>query len=115
MKSYLVEYSETAEAELAAIFLWLLRRTPRTVQRWLEGLEAKIADLSFMPRRFAIASEQPAFNREVRVLLYDKYRVLYTLLDTNGDGEEETVRILHIRHGAQDFSLPPVENEEDEN
>ncbi|MBC7526878.1 MAG: type II toxin-antitoxin system RelE/ParE family toxin [Chthonomonadaceae bacterium] len=109
MKTYLVDYSEIAEAELDTILLRMIRLSPRTANRWQEGLTSAIEDLSSMPRRFAVAREQPDFNREVRALLYGKYRVLYTILDTDGNGEEDTVRILHIRHGSQDFSLPTEE------
>lgn len=37
----------------------------------------------------------------MRQLLFGGYRVLYTVVDANDDGTPDTVRILHVRHGAR--------------
>jgi plasmid stabilization system protein ParE len=55
-----------------------------------------------MPKRCPLARENEYFSNEIRQLLYGQgrniYRIIFTVL------EEEnicTVRILHIRHAAQ--------------
>jgi plasmid stabilization system protein ParE len=55
-----------------------------------------------MPKRCPLARENADFSQEIRQLLYGKgrsqYRVLFALFD---ELEESTVRVLHIRHAAQ--------------
>ena len=42
---------------------------------------------------------------ELYQLIYGRgasaYRVLYYLVDAEGSGKTDTVRVLHVRHGAQ--------------
>lgn len=109
MSRYKVIPSERADADLERIQFYLMGKTPHKVEKWTQGLLDALDTLEEMSRAYAVAWEQPAYGYEVRALLYGNYRVLYTILDTDGDGEEDTVRILHIRHGAQDFSLPAEE------
>jgi plasmid stabilization system protein ParE len=40
------------------------------------------------------APENRSFKREIRQLLYDQYRILFTI-------RGRTVRVLHVRHGAR--------------
>ncbi len=47
-----------------------------------------------MPERCAHAPENRWFKREIRQLLYDQYRILFTI-------RGRTVRVLHVRHGAR--------------
>jgi len=55
-----------------------------------------------MPKRCPIARENEYFTNEIRQLLYGKGRNLYRILFTIVEGENiSTVRILHIRHAAQ--------------
>ena len=49
--------------------------------------------------------KKTASGREVRQMLYRQgrttYLVLFCLVDADHDGKEDTVRVLHVRHGAQ--------------
>ena len=55
-----------------------------------------------MPKRCAIARENEYFSNEIRQFLYGKGRNSYRILFTIVEGENiSTVRILHIRHAAQ--------------
>ncbi len=49
-----------------------------------------------------LAPESAFFKEEIRQLIYGKYRILFTV-------EGETVFVLRVRHGAQDY-LKPEEN-----
>lgn len=55
-----------------------------------------------MPKRCPIARENEYFSNEIRQLLYGKGRNSYRIFFTIVEGENIlTVRILHIRHAAQ--------------
>jgi hypothetical protein len=55
-----------------------------------------------MPKRCPLARENQYLSKEIRQLLYGKgrnsYRILFTIVETE---EMSVVRILHIRHAAQ--------------
>jgi plasmid stabilization system protein ParE len=66
--------------------------------RWFVALQDAIASLAESPQRCPLAPENAAFPFEVRHLLYGRrpnvYRILFTI-------EDQTVYILHIRHGRR--------------
>jgi plasmid stabilization system protein ParE len=99
--SFRTEFTEVADMEAQDTFLWLLGRSPQQAGRWLEGLERAVASLTEFPTRCPLAPENDAFEVEVRQLLYGAYRLLFTLVDSDEDGTADTVRLLHVRHGAR--------------
>ncbi len=103
--SFIVETSDVAEAEIDAAYFRLSARNPEFAGRWLEGIYRKIATLDTFPMSHARVSESDVLGREVRRMLYRNgrtvYRILFTLMDTDGDGEADTVRVLRVLHGAQ--------------
>ena len=101
--SYYVEVSSTAEAEADSTFLRLSQVTsPEKARQWYEGLLKAIESLSEMPKRCPLARENESFSKEIRQLLYGRgrnsHRILFTIIESD---EVATVRILHIRHAAQ--------------
>jgi plasmid stabilization system protein ParE len=100
---FLIEFTDVAEMEVQDTFLWLLGRSPDHAGRWQAGLEASVNSLAEFPTRCPLAPESDQFDVEVRQQLYGRYRILFTLVDADGDGAEDTVRILHVRHGARRF------------
>lgn len=98
--AYRIEVSDTADAEADAAYFWLLGRSPEVAGRWYEGLLRAYRSLADFPGRCPLAPEASRFpDVEVRQLLYGRgssaYRILYCIL------EPDTVRILHVRPGAQ--------------
>ena len=98
-----IEISSVAEAEADSAFLLLSRITsPEKARQWYEGLLRAIESLSKMPKRCPLARENQNFSPEIRQLIYGRgrnsYRILFTIVESN---EAVTVRILHIRHAAQ--------------
>jgi len=81
--------------------LFMMGRNPGYAQRWQDGLEQAAVSLETFPRRCPLAHENDSFPYEVRQLLYASHRILFTLIDADADGEDDTVRILHVRHQAQ--------------
>jgi hypothetical protein len=70
-----------------------------------------------LPGRRSLAPENDFFlDVELFQLIYGKgngsYRVLYYLIDADGDGEADTLRVLHVRHGAQQKLGLSVSDEE---
>ena len=55
-----------------------------------------------MPKRCSLARENDYFSQEIRQLLYGRgrnsYRIIFTIVESQ---EISIVRILHIRHAAQ--------------
>jgi plasmid stabilization system protein ParE len=100
---YQVEISSVADTEADSAFLRVSQITsPQRASEWYAGLLRAIDSLSSMPKRCPLARENEYFSNEIRQLLYGQgrniYRIIFTVL------EEEnifTVRILHIRHAAQ--------------
>ncbi len=103
--SFTVATSEVAEAEIEAVFLSLFLRNPDFAARWLEGLNRVIAALDTFPGRHARVDEGGLQGQEIRRVIYRNgqtvYRILFVLLDADGDGEDDTVRVLRVLHGAQ--------------
>ena len=102
---YRIDISEAAEAEIDAAYLWISRRSPDWAGRWHMGLLQAIESLSEMPGRCPLARERANFDQEVRQLLYGRgrnaYRILFAIHEGEGEDWEPTVRVLHVRHGAQ--------------
>ena len=110
--AYQTEFSDVAKAETDAAYLYLSRRSRslKVAVRWLQGLETalnRLAEhLEVLPGRRPLAPENDLFpDVEVYQLLYGRgagaYRVLYILTDSDGDDAPDTIRVLHVRHGAQ--------------
>ncbi len=93
----------TAEAELEAAYLWLLERNPDAAVNWYNGALEAFCTLKTFPERCPLAPESPAFDHEIRQLLYGRRQHAFRILfDVAG----ETVRILHVRHGARERLQP---------
>jgi len=90
--NFIVETSDVAQAETEAAYLRLLAYDPAFADRWLEGLTRAITSLETFPRRH---------ERVSRCMLYRNgrtvYRIIFTLVDADDDGDEETVRVLQVR------------------
>ncbi|MBD2443321.1 hypothetical protein H6G25_08965 [Dolichospermum sp. FACHB-1091] len=55
-----------------------------------------------MPKRCSLARENDYFSQEIRQIIYGKGRNAYRIIFTIIEGEEiSIVRVLHIRHAAQ--------------
>ena len=103
--NFTVVTSDVAEAEIEAVFLSLFLRNPEFAAHWLEGLNRVIAALDTFPGRHARVDESDILGRETRRMIYRNgqtvYRILFTLVDADGDGVDDTVRVLRVLYGAQ--------------
>ena len=112
--SFTVEISDTADAEIDQAYFRLSARNPEFAGRWLDGIYRTIGTLDVFPMRHSHAAESDVLGRETRRMIYRNgrtiYRVLFTLVDADGDGEDDTVRVLRVLYGAQ---RPLGQNAED--
>lgn len=66
---------------------------------WKTGLKDALAELSEFPRRCPLVTER--FRREVRHLVYRRYRVFFTIINEDATSEDPpTVLIMCLRHSA---------------
>ena len=85
----------TARAEIGNVHADLLDRAPAYADRWLARLQDRLRSLRQMPRRCAYAPEHDEFAFELRQLLFDRYRILFTI-------EEDVVLVTHVHHQSRD-------------
>lgn len=102
--AFRVELSDQAQADIAAIYDWLLSQQAGDAgERWFVALREAIASLSTMPTRCPVSAERRDLPFEVRQLLYGRrphvYRVLFTI-------DSDVVQVLHIRHGRRRPLVP---------
>ncbi|WP_026733507.1 type II toxin-antitoxin system RelE/ParE family toxin [Fischerella sp. PCC 9605] len=112
---YGIEISSVAEAEADSAFLRISQVTSaERASQWYAGLLRAIESLSTMPKRCPLARENEYFSNEIRQLLYGQGRNSYLILFTIVEGEDiSTVRILHVRHAAQQtLAMEPDESGE---
>jgi len=97
--TFRVETTAQAERDGEAILVGLLAQDAGDSGiRWFLALEEAIASLATLPKRCPLAPENARFPFEVRQMLYGRkphvYRILFTI-------DEDTVYVLHIRHGRR--------------
>ena len=77
---YRVLVQPAAEREIDAAYLYLLEHASAQVAlNWLNEIERAIETLETMPRRRAKAPEDVYFEQDIRQLLVDPYRILFTI------------------------------------
>ncbi len=104
-EEYRVILQPEAIEGLESAYAYIKEQSPERANEWVNGLIRAIETLKTFPARCQIARESEHFQQEIRQLLYGKggnaYRVLFTIVD-------DTVFVLHMRHGAQDTLRPDI-------
>jgi len=100
---YRVEFTRRAANDLYTIAEWAVGEAPLQGRLWVQRFLEAIQSLETFPSRHPIKPEVSGRHRQVRQSIFGRsrnlYRVYYEVVD-------DTVRILHIRHGAKP---PPTE------
>ena len=94
--SFKVEITAQAETELDEAYEWIANESPEKAVEWFNALVDAIQTLQNLPKRCALAPESETVGQEIRQLLYSKYRILFII-------RENTVSVLHVRHGARQY------------
>jgi plasmid stabilization system protein ParE len=95
MKTYTVEISKRAKADLTDYHNHIAADSPTNAKRWLEGALKKASSLAIFPLRCALISEARELNVELRETFYKSHRIIYKI-----DGD--MVRIVTVYHGSRD-------------
>jgi plasmid stabilization system protein ParE len=92
MKRFRIEFTDTARAEIDESFEWGIREWgSAAARRWFQNLRAQTRTvLAHFPLSQPIAPESIDLNREIRQMIFGRYRVLFEI-------EGRRVRVLHIR------------------
>lgn len=101
---YRLELTARAKAEADEIYRWIADDSPANAARWYNRLVDIVDTLKELPERCPLAPESEFLERQIRQLLYGRYRILFEI-------QRDTVYVLHIRHGARDYWK--AENEAD--
>ncbi len=98
--AYRVDIARSAEAELDALYLWVIERAPQQGAAWFNGLERAILALDQYPDRCQVAPESIDADHPVRVLSYGRrphvYRIFFTV-----DHSARVVQVVHVRRSAR--------------
>ena len=97
--TYRVVIEAPAQADIEEIFGWLAGDSLGRAERFYVGLVEAAERLKRFPKRCARAPESAVFLEEIRQLLFDRYRVLFTI-------SGKSVHVLHVRHSARGSLTP---------
>ena len=99
MKAYRVEFTPNARQDMLdyARYIRSQEGSDRYALEWYEGMHAAVMNLRTMPRRCAVAREVAAFDLDLRQLVYQSHRVLFSIHD-----EDQLVVIHRVWHCARD-------------
>lgn len=102
--SYRVVIQPLAFDDLEETLTYLSKHySPATAAAWYEGCLAAIESLAENPERCSRARESDKLSVEIRQLLYRRHRSVYRILFTL---QENSVRVLYVRHSARDDTTP---------
>ncbi len=96
--AFLVELTNRAQRDLAAIYEYIQAETSDQAFRWFNGLEAAIFSLASQPEYGVRTPENSALRQLLDGNKPHVYRVIYRIGKRAG-----TVQVLHIRHGARRY------------
>ena len=104
MSRYRVVIQPRAEDDALAAFDWIAERSPAAAAHWLAGLRKAVAELAVRPLLHPLAVEvSERFGSPIREALHGKRRGVYRIFYTVDD---DVIRVLAIRHSAQDELEP---------
>jgi len=98
--AYRVELAKSAEADLDALYLWVIERAPSQGATWFNSLEQAILSLDRHPERCPIARENITPDSPIRVLFHGRRPHVHGAFFTI-DVAAKIVRVLHVRRGAR--------------
>lgn len=92
MKRYAVIFEESAQADVRVSYDWGCRVWgKKEAQRWARELRTAVSrQLSIVPKGFPVAPEDDEFPEEIRQMIVDRYRVLFTI-------RKGKVHVLHVK------------------
>ena len=95
---YRLQYAQSAERDLQAIFDYLAEYDRSTAISYLGGIEESILRLRDFPELGHQAYYPELQMQGIRILPVEKYLVFYEIQDT-----ENTVNIIRVLHGSRNY------------
>lgn len=92
--AFQVELSAQAAKNIEEHYGWIQERNPVAAQKWFNEMMVAIRTLENFPQRCQSIPEQDSCTQEIRHLIYQKYRIIFTVRNI-------TVSILAVRHTAK--------------
>ncbi len=92
---YRVEITEPAQQNIQEAYDWLSAESARAATAWIDGLLESIESLETFPLRCPLAPESTDHPEEIRQILYNSYRILFSV-------RKLKVLVLHVRHSSRD-------------
>lgn len=98
--TYRVIIAPAAENDLQTAYHYIRSQAPRAARDWIRRARQAAKSLARHPERCPMAPESAPFDLPIRELFFGSgnrgtYRFLFVVFE-----EEETVYILHVRHGS---------------
>ena len=78
---YTVIIEERAKADIREAARWMAQYSPEKATLWHFEIEEALLSLEQMPNRCPRVRESQLFKREIRQLLFGKYRILFAVED----------------------------------
>ena len=109
--TYRVIITPAAETDLQTAYRYIRSQAPRAAREWIRRARLAAKSLARHPERCPMAPESASFNSPIRELLFGSgnrgsYRFLFVVFE-----EENSVYILHVRHGSM-LPLAPIRRQE---
>ena len=106
MKTFKITVAHEAELFLANTYDYIYLKNPAGAIKWLEGINAKIQDLTTFPNKGTVvpeAREEPLLAKLHQVFFSmnpsgNTYRIIYTIQDDT----VQVVNVVTIRNSAQE-------------
>ena len=112
MKTFRVEFAPNARRDMIDYARYIAEQegSETLALAWYEGMHEAVMRLKKMPRRCALARENTAFEEEIRQLIYQSHRVIFSVHDDAG------LVVIHrmwhtSRDDAQDEDLPGIHSQ----
>ncbi len=95
---YRISLEDGALDDIEQATKWIARNVranrAKKMSAWLDALHAALGSLERLPQRCPLARENDFLSADVRQLLFQQHRIIYTVIGG-------TVHILHVRHQRQ--------------
>ncbi|MGH9906221.1 MAG: type II toxin-antitoxin system RelE/ParE family toxin [Pyrinomonadaceae bacterium] len=106
MKRYAVVFEDSAQADIRDSYEWGCRVWgKREAQQWVRQLRSAVSkQLVIVPKGFPLAPEDDDFSQEIRQMVVNRYRLLFTV-------KGRRVHVLHVR-GAYVGAIDPSESDQ---
>ena len=87
----MLSFEESAQRDVRGSYDGVAAQGKKEAQQWVRQLRTAVSrQLSLMPGGFPLAPENDDFPEEIRQMILDRYRVLFTI-------RKHKVHLLHVR------------------